>query len=102
MKASELCPTEHLAAVDLDGKDVVVTITHVDKKKVGPEQVLKGRVHFKEFDRPLVINKTNKDRIVDWFGNDCDKWKDQTITLYPSETDFQGKVVDCIRVRPKK
>lgn len=99
MKASELCPSPHLEAADLAGKDVVVTIAKVGFSIVGKEKVNKGIVFFSEFDRGLVLNRTNTKRIIAMYGNETDAWKDKKITLYQSEADFNGNTVPCIRVR---
>lgn len=101
MKANELCPSPHLEAADFNG-DTVVTIKAVDFKEVGDEKVTKGVVYFDELPRGLVLNRTNVKRIIALHGNETDDWKGKKITLYPSETDFGGKTVDCIRVREKK
>ena len=101
MKANELCPSPHLEAADFKG-DTVVTIKAVDFKEVGDEKVTKGVVYFDELPRGLVLNRTNVKRIIALHGNETDDWKGKKITLYPSETDFGGKTVDCIRVREKK
>lgn len=102
MKVTELCPSPHLEALDLGeriGDEIPVTIKAVDKKIVGAEKVLKGVVYFDEFDRGLVLNKTNSRMIADMFGSDTDKWMGKKITIYRSETSLQGRVVPCIRVR---
>ncbi len=101
MKANELCPSPNLEAADFAG-DTVVTIKSVAFKEVGDEKVNKGVVYFEELPRGLVLNRTNLKRIISQHGNDTDKWTGKKITLYPSETDFGGKTVDCIRVREKK
>jgi hypothetical protein len=101
MKASELCPPPHLEAADLEG-DTVLTIKGVDFREVGDEKVTKGVVFFDEHKRGLVLNRTNLKRIIAAHGNETDSWVGKKITLYPSETDYQGKTVDCIRVREKK
>jgi hypothetical protein len=59
-------------------------------------------VLFEELPRGLVLNRTNLKRIVAHHGNDADTWPGKQITLYPSETDFAGRTVPCIRVREKK
>lgn len=101
MKANELCPAPHLEAADLSG-DTPVTIKGVDFREVGDEKVTKGVVFFDEFPRGLVLNRTNLKRIIAQHGGETDDWIGKTITLYPSETDFGGKTVDCIRVREAK
>lgn len=101
MKANDLCPAPHLEAADFS-KDTAVTIKAVDFASVGSEQVTKGVVLFEEFARGLVLNRTNLKRIVGHHGAETDNWIGKKITLYPSETDFGGKTVECIRVREKK
>ena len=99
MNAVELCPPPHLCCEDLGGQDLVVTITRVSFETVGEEKAQKGVIHFQEFPRGLVCNRTNLLRIVALHGNETDEWVDKQITLYPSETDFGGRTVPCIRVR---
>jgi len=101
MRANELCPAPHLEAADFDG-DTVLTIKAVDFAEVGDEKVMKGVVYFSELKRGLVLNRTNLKRIIAQHGTDTDDWVGKKITLYPSETDFGGKTVDCIRIREKK
>jgi hypothetical protein len=101
MKANELCPAPHLEAADLNGKDVVLTIEKVGFNNVGQAQVKKGIVYFSDADRGLVLNRTNTKRIIGIYGNETDSWVGKKITLYPSEADFQGNTVPCIRVREK-
>lgn len=101
MKANELCPPPHLEAADLEG-DTVVTIKAIDFALVGEEKQRKGVIFFEEFPRGMVVNRTNLGRIIGQHGNETDEWTGKKITLYPSETDFGGRTVPCIRVREKK
>lgn len=101
MKATDLCPSPHIEAADLQGKDVTVTIKSVGFAEVGAEQERKGIVFFEEFDRGFVINRTNLKRVIALHGSDTDEWVGKKIILYPSETDFGGKTVPCLRVREK-
>jgi hypothetical protein len=105
MRVTDLCPSPHLEALDLGdeiGAAVVVTVTRVEKKEVGSEKVVKGVVYFTEYERGLVLNKTNSRTIASIYGSDTDDWIGQKITIYRSETSFQNKVVPCIRVRDAK
>jgi len=99
MQANDLCPSPHLEAADLAGGDKVVTIRDVDFHEVGEEKATKGVVYFREYKRALVLNRTNLKRIIGLYGNETDEWVGKQITLYPSETDFGGRTVPCIRVR---
>lgn len=99
MRANELCPPPHLEAADLNGKDTVVTITGVDFAEVGEEKARKGVLRLEEFPRAMVLNRTNLKRLIAMLGNETDDWTGKRITLYPSETDFGGNTVPCLRVR---
>jgi len=100
MEATKLCPAPNLEAADFD-KDAIVTIVNVGFKEVGEERKNKGFVAFAEFDRPMVLNRTNLKRIIAIYGKDTDAWKGKKITIYPSETDMAGKTVACLRVRER-
>jgi hypothetical protein len=99
MHANELCPAPHLEAADLNGQDVIVTIKGTDFHDVGEERERKGVLVFKEFPRAMVVNRTNLKRIVAIHGAETEEWAGKKITLYPSETDYGGRTVPCIRVR---
>ena len=48
----------------------------------------------------LVLNVTNANRIAVNLGSDeIDDWIGKAITIYPTTTEFNGKQVDCIRVK---
>jgi hypothetical protein len=105
MRVTDLCPSPHLEALDLGdeiGAARVVTIGKVAVREVGAEKVNKGVVYFEEYERGLVLNKTNSRTIAAIYGSDTDDWIGQKITIYRSETSFQNKVVPCIRVRDAK
>lgn len=99
MRATQLCPAPHLEAADLNGEDLTLTIKGVRLALVGNDKVEKGVIDFAEADRGFVLNRTNLKRIIGLHGNETDDWTGKQITLYPSETDFAGKTVPCIRVR---
>lgn len=105
LKANELCPSPNLQALDIGtelGENVNVTIKGFDKAEVGKEKQVRSRLYFEEFDRPLVINRTNVKTLIDLFGNDTDEWIGERCNMYVSETSFQGDVVRCIRLRAVK
>ena len=99
MQATKLCPAPHLEAADLNGEDITLTVKGVRFALVGSERVEKGVIDFEDSDRGFVLNRTNLKRIIAMHGRETDDWVGKTITLYPSETDFAGKTVACIRVR---
>lgn len=101
MNANELCPSKHLEAADLSG-EVKVTIKTIGFSEVGEEKQNRGVLYFEEYTRGMVLNRTNLKRIIALHGNETDKWVGKTVFIYPSETDYQGRTVPCIRVREGK
>lgn len=102
MNFRKLYPSKYLAEHDLCGRDVVVTVREVLLEKIeGPNSngEPKGVVYFAEHPKGMILNRVNGNRIVAIYGEDTDGWIGGRVTLYPSETDFQGDTVPCIRVR---
>lgn len=105
MRVTDLCPSPHLEALDVGdelGDAKTVTMKSVEIKTVGADQVRKGVLYLEEFDRGLVLNKTNSRAIADLFGADTTEWIGKKLDLYRSETSLDGKIVPCIRVRATK
>jgi hypothetical protein len=98
----EIYRSPHLSAADLEGDTVVTIKGFALDQEVGSEKAKKGVLYFEEFSKGMVINKTNAERVRDLHGKYVNDWVGKQVTLYPSETDFGGKTVDCIRVRAKK
>lgn len=95
--------SDSLKAEDLDGSDVILTIASVEVKEFSDDDGKSSRkpvIHFEETDKTFVSNKTNSLMIAEHHGEDLDLWEGKQITLYPTKTDFGGKMVDCIRIRP--
>jgi hypothetical protein len=94
---------EYIAAFDLAGKDLTVTITRVEGRVLTSirGKSLKPVIWFEGNVRPLVLNKTNSKTVATLYGNQTEEWIGKKITLYATTTTAgdQG-VVDCIRVRP--
>jgi hypothetical protein len=101
MNIKQAFPSKFLKAADLDG-DRVLTIRSVAIEDVGTDRTEeKPVVSFQEIERRLVLNRTNADTIADLYGADTDDWAGRQIILTPSETDFAGKRVPCIRIRTR-
>ncbi len=102
MDVNEICPAPHLEAADLKGAEQVVTIKSFSGNvEVGAERVQRTVVFFEEYKRGLVLNRTNTKRLISKFHGvaDTDGMIGKTITLYPSEADFNGDTVPCIRIK---
>jgi hypothetical protein len=86
-----------LAAADLVGKAVRVTIESVEVQKFDEGE--KPVLHFVGKDKTMVLNKTNALRIIEAVGDDeSDNWVGWSIVLYPTKVDYAGKRVDAIRI----
>jgi hypothetical protein len=97
MKMSESFPSKWLRHVDLKGRTVRVCIDTVVQEKVGDD--IKPVVYFRDKEKGLGLNKTNANTIVKAYGDDSDGWPGKELELYPSETEYMGDTVDCIRLR---
>ncbi len=100
MKMSEMYPTKYISCSDLQGKVATVQIERVEihtmDEKTGERKPV---AYFAGKTRGLALNKTNGHAISLLYGDDSDGWIGQSIEIFPAQTDFGGKIVDCIRVR---
>ena len=93
----------HIAAFDLNGKDVHVKIVRVSAGELtaaGGRKSKKPVVFFDGKDKSLPLNSTNAKTIAAMYGNYVEKWIGKWITLYPTTTEMAGETVEAIRVRP--
>lgn len=90
-------PSDYLKAADMQGKAYTVIMGRVEMVKLDDGQ--KPVLNFQNAEKGLMLNKTNANTIAEVYGVETDAWFGQQIDIYPSETDFQGKRVPCIRVR---
>jgi len=93
-----------LKATDLKNEYTPVTIASVGPKPVrqndGQEKPMVV-VGFRGTDKELVLNVTNYNTLCDLLGGDNeDGWVGHKINLWKTRTDYQGKMVDCIRITP--
>jgi hypothetical protein len=96
---------EHLGAWDLQGRDVVVEIADVKAGTLvgeGGKKAKKPILKFKGKEKTMACNVTNAKAIATMYGTDTEKWIGKRITIYPTMTQFGGKDMECIRVRPQQ
>jgi len=100
MRSNEAFPSKFVKAADVKAKSIVAVISHVAQEKVGQGQDQKDKLvlHF-ENEKSLVLNRTNWETLEDAFG-DSDEWAGHKIKLYAARTQYQGKMVDAVRVQP--
>ena len=98
MKISKTFSGNYLSAADLD-QAVIVTIEVVVFELVGAEKEELPVVHFIGAEKGMCLNKTNANTIAEFLGDEADTWAGKQIEIFPTTTDFGGKVVPCLRVR---
>lgn len=97
-KADDLYPSRYLKESDLKGRDITLTIDRVEVTKIGEDK--KPVAYFEGKQKGLVLNKTMFNAVAKVTGEpDSDDWGGHRITIYPTETEFRGDAVACIRVR---
>lgn len=83
--------------------DLTVTITKVE---TGQLKNAKGEVEEKPFlwfegnGKPFGCNTMNGLVIAAQLGEDDTYWPGKKVTLYRDKTMYEGRMVDCVRVRP--
>jgi hypothetical protein len=96
---SEAFPSKYFKAADIPPGGKALKIAKLQVEKVGLDQSEKYVVFFKGEDKQLILNITNWDAIAAICGADSDSWTGKVIVLFPTQTTFGGKTVNCIRIR---
>ena len=91
--------SNHLKAEDLNGHEVKAEVSGYEL--VGFDDGQKIVLKFSGKDKTLVLNKTNAKAIGAAFSKDPDAWIGKEINIYPATTEYGGKTVPCLRVRPE-
>ena len=96
MKVSDMYPSSFLKAEDLQGKKVRLTVAGVAMEKLGDDT--KPVMAFRGTDKKFVLNRTNASMMQELFGDESSDWVGKPIMLYPTKTNYQGKMVPCLRI----
>ncbi|MER9596083.1 hypothetical protein [Mesorhizobium sp. M0244] len=96
MKISEHFASNYLKADDLAGKRHHVVIASVGTEPIGGEDHI--LLYFRGKQKALVCNKTNGAYLAAAISDETDEWPGHEIVLYPTKVNFQGRMVDAIRV----
>ena len=86
-----------LKAADLKGCSHLLKISEVRLVKF--DDGAKIVLSFDGREKELVCNKTNAQTIASKLGEDYEEWSGSEIEVYPDKTQFNGELVNCIRVR---
>ncbi len=93
-------PSNFLKASDLGGKQVVVTVAGVKFEPVGRDKEIKPVLYFVGKQKGYVLNKTGGRKMTEITGSAMtEDWEGTAVVLYPTETEYAGETVDCIRIK---
>jgi hypothetical protein len=96
-------PSKFLKASDLNDQTITVKISDVKVEQVGQNQDTKPVAYFEGKKKGLVLNKTNSRKIAQIAGSpETEDWVGVEVAIYPTETEFGGESVECIRVKAPK
>jgi len=101
MNIHECFPSKFIAAEDLQGQELAVAIERVEMENVSGDDTEDNKpvVYFVGHKKGLVLNKTNAGVIADLYGPETTAWQGQLVTLWPTQTEFKGKTVRCVRIK---
>ena len=94
---NEEFPSKYLKSGDLQGAAVKVKISNILSEDIGGDRKL--IMYFAGKTKGMVLNKTNARTIADVYGDDTDNWIGGLIEVFAMKVDFQGRMVDGLRVR---
>ena len=104
MNINSAYPSRFLAADDLQGKAVQVTIQDAGIEAIGQGADMDHKIvlTFAGKKKQMVCNKTNARTIAELYGDDTDQWLGKPIIIAPREVEFQGNMVWALRVSRQK
>ena len=95
--------SKYLGAVDVGDKKIRTRIGKVRKETMqqqgGKPERAKFVIYFTTIDKPMVLNATNKNALVDKLGRVPANWVGADIGLYTEPTQFGGKPTRGLRLR---
>lgn len=97
-KISESFGGKWIKAADVGPRGLKGVIDEVTEEEVGQDKQLKIVVWIKGQEKGLILNATNANDLVSIYGDDTDTWKDKKIALKIARVNYQGKVVDGVRI----
>jgi hypothetical protein len=98
MNVNDAFPSNYLKATDLQNKEIPVTVSKVVMEKIGDDPRMIA--YFQGKQKGVVVNKTNATNLSAAYGPETDHWVGKPVVLFSVWTDFQGKSVQAIRMRP--
>ncbi len=97
MRMSQAFPTKYIKAEDIGNHRPTVIIADVKMEDVGDNE-MKPVVYFHGKEKGMVLNKTNAEMIAHLYGDETDAWRGQSVDLYTTMVQFQGRPTLGLRV----
>lgn len=100
--STQYYPSRFLKGDDVP-KDINVKVTDTKVENVGTDEEPDEKIvaFFEGYDRGLVLNKTNKDMMVNLSGSaNTDKWINATVGLTTVQVQYMGQIYKVIRIVP--
>lgn len=91
--------SDNIKAEDIGTNMWTMTIKTADVKSFDNGADRKIVLTFHEWDKQLPLNVTNARAIADLYGHNSNGWVGRQIMLFSMPVDFQGKMVNAVRVR---
>jgi hypothetical protein len=101
---NEIFQGDYLKAYDfggIEGRPVLATINHVTLETMN-DNSQKICLHLREYEKGILLNKTNATVIASYAGSDTDDWNGKQVVIYVAMVEFQGKSTEGIRLRQPK
>ena len=95
-------PSKYISSEDLAGKEPTLVISNCVMEEIGQgnDKSNKPVVYFQGAKKGMVLNKTNASTISDMYGPESDAWVGKPVTLITIWTEYQGKAMQGIRIKP--
>ena len=98
MNINEAFPAAFINAAALNGKTHTVQIKRFDPKVEMTDGALKPAIYFENKPAGLILNKTNATVMASLHGAETDQWIGKLIDLRVEKVNFQGQMMDGIRI----
>ena len=99
-----MTPSKYLKKGDVDENGTVATIKGLALEEIGGEgnKESKWVMYFNEFEKPLVMNKTNLDRAAHIIGSEeTDDWIGKQVNVFfDPYVEYMGEMKGGIRLKP--
>ncbi|MDX1920203.1 MAG: hypothetical protein SFU25_05645 [Candidatus Caenarcaniphilales bacterium] len=88
----------------LEGEEVTIAdYEPIDIETKTGETEKKWAVYFEEKEKPILLNKTNRNTLSQLFGGRLDQSIGKKVTLYfRDDIEFQGKQTKGLRLKPAR